>query len=100
MLFTGDVIDAATAKEWGLVSEIYPADELMGEAMKLAERIAGQPPQALRLAKTLMRQANTASYDTIMEMSAAAQALMHETEDHIEGVNAILEKRKPEFKGR
>lgn len=100
LLFTGDVIDAATAKDWGLVSEIYPADELMGEAMKLAERIAGQPPQALRLAKTLMRQANTASYDTIMEMSAAAQALMHETEDHIEGVNAILEKRKPEFKGR
>ena len=47
-----------------------------------------------------MRQANIASYDTIMELSASAQALMHETEDHIEGVNAILEKRKPEFKGR
>ena len=71
----------------------------MDEAMALATRIAAQPPQALRLAKTLMRQGTTASYDTIMEMSAAAQALMHETEDHMEGVNAILEKRAPVFKG-
>ena len=46
-----------------------------------------------------MRQGATTSYDTIMEMSAAAQALMHETDDHMEGVNAILEKRTPEFKG-
>ncbi|KCZ51958.1 enoyl-CoA hydratase [Hyphomonas beringensis] len=100
LLFTGDVIDAHKAAEWGLVSKVVPADELMDEAMALAERIAQQPPQALRLAKTLMRHGNTASYETIMEMSAAAQALMHETEDHLEGVDAILEKRTPDFKGR
>jgi 2-(1,2-epoxy-1,2-dihydrophenyl)acetyl-CoA isomerase len=82
-----------------LVSQVVPAEELMDAAMALAKRIAGQPPQALRLAKTLMRQGATTSYDTIMEMSAAAQALMHETDDHMEGVNAILEKRTPEFKG-
>lgn len=99
LLFTGDVIDAQTACEWGLVSQVVPADQLMDEAMSLAKRIAGQPPQALRLAKTLMRQGATTSYDTIMEMSAAAQALMHETDDHMEGVNAILEKRTPDFKG-
>ena len=99
LLFTGDVIDAKTAAEWGLVSRVVPADRLMDEAMALANRIAQQPPQALRLAKTLMRHGTTSSYDTIMEMSAAAQALMHETNDHVEGVNAILEKRAPVFNG-
>ena len=100
MLFTGDVVDAATAAEWGLVSRVVPAGELMDEAMKLAERIAQQPPHALRLAKNLLRHGTTASYDTLMDMSAAAQAIAHLTEDHMEGVDAILEKRRPEFKGR
>lgn len=100
LLFTGDVIDATTAAEWGLVSKVVAHGVLMDEAMELAEKIAAQPPQALRLAKTLMRHGTLSSYDTIMEMSAAAQALMHETEDHMEGVEAILEKRKPDFKGR
>ncbi len=99
LLFTGDVIDANTAVDWGLVSRAVPADKLMDEAMALAMKMAAQPPQALRLAKTLMRHGASASYDTIMEMSAAAQALMHETSDHMEGVNAILEKRTPTFKG-
>ena len=100
LLFTGDVIDAETAKEWGLVSDVVPGEQLMDETMKLAERMAVQPPQALRLAKTLLRHGQTASYDTIMELSAASQALMHETEDHKEGVNAILEKRAPSFEGK
>ena len=100
LLFTGDVISAETAAEWGLVSRVVPKENLMDEAMALAEKISQQPPQSLRLAKTLMRHGNQASYDTIMEMSAAAQALMHETEDHMEGVDAILEKRAPTFKGK
>ncbi len=99
LLFTGDVIDAATAADWGLISKAVPADTLMDETMALAKKIAGQSPQSLRLAKTLMRHGTTASYDTIMEMSAASQALMHMTEDHMEGVDAILEKRAPVFKG-
>ncbi|WP_084398853.1 crotonase/enoyl-CoA hydratase family protein [Henriciella aquimarina] len=100
LLFTGDVIDAEKAKEWGLVSEVVPGDTLMDETMALAERIAGQPPQALRLAKTLLRHGQNAPYDTIMELSAASQALMHETDDHMEGVQAILEKRAPKFDGK
>jgi enoyl-CoA hydratase/carnithine racemase len=99
LLFTGDVIDAATAAEWGLVSRVVPAASLMDEAIALAERIAQQPPHALRLAKSLLKQGQTASYDTLMEMSAAAQAISHLTEDHMEGVEAILEKRAPSFKG-
>jgi 2-(1,2-epoxy-1,2-dihydrophenyl)acetyl-CoA isomerase len=99
LLFTGDVIDARTALEWGLVSRVVPGDQLMGQAMELATRIAKQPPGALRLAKTLLRQGQTASYQTVMEMSAAAQALMHHTKDHEEGVAAILERRDPVFTG-
>ena len=99
LLFTGDVIDAAKAVEWGLVSRVVPAEALMDEALALAERIAAQPPHALRLAKSLLKHGQTASYDTLMEMSAAAQAISHLTDDHMEGVDAILEKRAAVFKG-
>ena len=99
LLYTGDVIDAATAKEWGLVSYVVGAEALMAEAMALAERIAQQPPHALRLAKALLKQGQTTSYDTLMEMSAAAQAISHLTDDHMEGVNALLEKRDANFRG-
>ncbi|MBU6373573.1 MAG: crotonase/enoyl-CoA hydratase family protein [Alphaproteobacteria bacterium] len=99
LLFTGDVIDADTAAAWGLVSKVVEPDALMSEARALATRIAQQPPQALRLAKTLLRQGQTTTYDTLLELSAASQGLMHWTQDHEEGVAAILEKRPPSFKG-
>jgi len=99
LLFTGDVIDAATAAEWGLVSRVVPHDTLMDEAMALAEKIALQPPHALRMAKSLLRHGQNTTYDTLMEMSAAAQAISHTTLDHEEGVDALLEKRQPVFKG-
>jgi enoyl-CoA hydratase/carnithine racemase len=99
LLFTGDVIDAAQALEWGLVSRVAPPADLLPEALKLADRIAQQPPGALRLAKTLLRQGQTSSYDALMEMSAAAQALCHLSEDHLEGVDALLERRAPSFRG-
>ena len=99
MLFTGDIIDATTAANWGLVSKVVAHEALMDEALSLAGRIAAQPPHALRLAKSLLRQGTTASYDTLMEMSAAAQAISHLTDDHMEGVNALLEKRAAVFTG-
>jgi 2-(1,2-epoxy-1,2-dihydrophenyl)acetyl-CoA isomerase len=99
LLFTGDVIDAKQALEWGLVSSVVPGDRLLDEAFVLATRISKQAPAALRLAKSLLRQGQTASYQTVMELSAAAQALMHHTRDHEEGVSAILEKRDPSFTG-
>jgi len=100
LLFTGDLIDAETAAQWGLVNRVVPHERLMEEAMELADRIAGQPPHALRLAKALLRQGRESSYEALLEMSAAAQALSHLTEDHIEGVTAHLEKRPPNFQGK
>lgn len=100
LLFTGRVIEADTAADWGLVSRSVPGESLMDEAMKLAEEMAAQPSQSLRVAKSLLRHGQNANYETIMAMSAAAQSMMHHTEDHIEGVNAILEKRKAVFEGK
>lgn len=100
LLFAGDTIDAQTALAWGLVSRVVPAAELMHEAGKLALKIAQQPPDVLRMTKRLLREGITSSFDTVMELSAAMQALAHHTEDHAEAVGAFLEKRKPVFNGR
>lgn len=99
LFYTGDVIDAATALEWGLVSRAVPAEALMAEAQALAHKVAAMPPHALRQAKNLMRQGRAVGYDTALEMAANAQALMHLTADHAEGVDALLEKRAPVFLG-
>lgn len=100
MLFTGRRIDAATAHDWGLVNRVVSPEALMPEAMAVATEVAAQPPHALRMAKALLRQGRDANFDQVLEMSAAMQALAHLTEDHIEGVTAVLEKRAPDYKGR
>lgn len=99
LFYTGDVIDAETAREWGLVSRVVEPDALIDEARALAAKIAALPPHALRHAKNLMRQARDVSYDTALELAANTQALMHLTEDHAEGVAALIEKRTANFKG-
>ena len=100
MLFTGDAIDAATAERWGLVNHVVAADALMDEALRVAGRVAAHGPQALRMAKTLLRQGRDMNFDQMLEMTAAMQALAHLTEDHAEGVAAVLEKRPADFTGR
>ncbi len=99
MLFTGRRIDAATAYDWGLVNRVVSHEALMPETLAMAQEIAAQPPRALRMAKSLLRQGRDANFDQMLEMSAAVQALAHLTDDHQEGVSAALEKRKPAFRG-
>lgn len=99
LFYTGDVIDAATAAEWGLVSRVVEHDTLLDEAQALATKIAAMPPHSLRHAKNLMRQGRSVTYDTALELAANTQALMHLTEDHMEGIDALLERRDAVFKG-
>ncbi len=98
MLFTARVIDASTAEQWGLVNAVVGHERLMDEALAMAERVAAQPGPALRMAKGLLRQSRDATFDQVLEMSAAMQALAHLGDDHHEGVAAAIEKRVPKFK--
>lgn len=97
LAFTAEVIDAQRALEWGLVSRVVPAAALMDEARALAGRIAVHPPQAMRMTKKLMREALHTRLDTLLELSAAYQALAHKTPEHAEAVDAFLGKRTPNF---
>lgn len=91
--FTGDMIDAATALSIGLVSKVVPHDTLMDAARELAGRIAGNPAPALRMAKRLLRQAQTSRLDETLQLSAALQALAHHTSEHDAAVAAFFDKR-------
>lgn len=99
LILTGDTITAAEAAAIGLVNKIVPAEDVMREARALADRIAVNPPRSVRLSKRLLREAQHARLSDILELSAAFQALAHETADHKEAVNAFVEKRSPVFTG-
>jgi enoyl-CoA hydratase/carnithine racemase len=95
--FTGDTIDAQQALAWNLVSRVVPQDKLMASARELAGRIAQNASHSLRLTKRLMRESIHSPLDTVLELSATFQAICHKTPDHLEAVNAFLEKRTPRF---
>ncbi|MEM8974705.1 MAG: crotonase/enoyl-CoA hydratase family protein [Pseudomonadota bacterium] len=100
MIFSGDLIDAQEALEIGLVSKVTTQEDLLPQTRELAERIAANPPQALRMTKRLLREAATSTFPAALEMSAAFQSIAHHTEDHNEAVAAFIEKRRPEFTGQ
>jgi enoyl-CoA hydratase/carnithine racemase len=97
MTFTGDAVNAAEALACGLVSLVVPVDRLMDEARSLASRIVANPGGALRLSKRLLREGQHMRLESLLEMSAGFQALAHKTPQHVEAVNAFVEKRKPVF---
>ncbi len=100
MAFTGDTLSATDALACGLVSQVVADVELMGAALGLAERIAANPPHVLRMTKRLLQQGRNASLETVLQLSAAMQSLAHTTSDHVEAVQAMLDKRPPRFSGQ
>ena len=99
LVLTGDAIEAEEALHIGLVNRIAPDAELMDQARALAGRVAVNPPRAVRLAKRLLRESQHGRLSDVLELSAAFQALAHETADHKEAVEAFFEKRSPRFTG-
>ncbi|HMN81090.1 MAG TPA: crotonase/enoyl-CoA hydratase family protein [Burkholderiaceae bacterium] len=94
LTFTGDTIDAQAALACGLVSKVVPTDQLLAEAQALAQRIAANPGPALRMAKRLLREGQHQRIEALLELSAAFQALAHQTPEHGQAIDAFLASMK------
>jgi enoyl-CoA hydratase/carnithine racemase len=100
LILTTDIIDAQEAERIGLVNKVVPHEQLMNAAMELADKITSKPPISVQLAIEGIRRGVKLPLADYMEWQAQAFMVCAETEDHIEGSKAFLEKRQPVFKGK
>lgn len=100
LIFTGDMIDAATALSLGLVNKVVPQVSLMAEAKALGSKLASKSGAALALAKAAVNSAWQTTLATGLDMEMQNFSLSFATEDQKEGMSAFIEKRKPQFKGK
>jgi enoyl-CoA hydratase/carnithine racemase len=100
LVLTGRRIDAREAERLGLVNEVAGTEDWLERAIELAWRIAARPPIPARLAKQAVLAAEETALSTGLEHERRLYELAMATEDRVEGMDAFLEKRRPEFKGR
>jgi crotonobetainyl-CoA hydratase len=104
LLLTGRRIDAREAKQWGLVNEIVPAEQLMVRARELAQQLADGPPLVFAAIKEIIRETTHLSIEQAFEQVTRRHLptvdRLYSSEDQKEGARAFNEKRKPVWQGR
>jgi enoyl-CoA hydratase/carnithine racemase len=100
LTLTGDVIDAPRALALGLVSRVVAHDRLIEEAQEIAARIVRHPAHSIRLNVRLLRESARLDLSSSLDLAAAMQAIVQQTEDQHEAVSAVIEKREPLFTGK
>ena len=100
MMLMGEPIDAEHALSIGLVTRLVAPEELLAEARRMADHLAGFAPFVPRTMKAMVQFGMDASLASAQMLEKYAQGALVQTEDKQEGISAFLEKRKPEFKGR
>jgi enoyl-CoA hydratase/carnithine racemase len=99
LLLTGDLLDAATAVEWGLINEVVEPDELRPHVQALAERIASASPLTLAIGKRTFHRQLGLDQHQAYDLAAATMVANAATCDAKEGMTAFLEKRTPTWTG-
>lgn len=100
LTLTGDMVDAERARDIGLVSAVVPKDALLDEAKTLIRKVTKNGPVAVRMAlESIYRGLDTATAEAL-DFESSLFGLLASTDDMREGMEAFLEKRKPDFKGR
>jgi len=97
LAMTGDKLSAEQARDWGLIWQV--SDDCLGAALELAQRLAVMPTKALVATRHLLREAGCRSLDQQLDAERDTQSALGRTHDYIEGVQAFLDKRSPQFKG-
>jgi 2-(1,2-epoxy-1,2-dihydrophenyl)acetyl-CoA isomerase len=99
LMWTGDLIDAAEAFRIGVVTRVFPADELTTQTYAFAARLAAGPPLAIRMIKRAACQGLRTDLRTSLDLISSHLALVIQSNDHQEGVRAFQQKRPPQFHG-
>ena len=100
MLLTGDFISAQTAQQYGLVNEVVPAAELEHATRELAQKIVSRSAHAIKLGKDMFYQQLPMDLSDAYAYAAERMTCNMDSHDAREGIDAFIEKRKPEWKGR
>ncbi|MCG8337543.1 MAG: enoyl-CoA hydratase/isomerase family protein [Proteobacteria bacterium] len=99
MVILAETFDASTMKDWGFLDDVVPGEILMNNVMKLAKKCASQAPIAAQMVKRSVNAISSALDRAIMHMDSDQFLYATSGKDFEEGIQAFLEKRKPEFKG-
>ena len=100
VLGVGEMIEAEDAERWGLVNKVVPGDQLEEATMALANKLAEKSPVALQMGKQAFYGMSDMEFGKALEYSNEMFASLCVTEDATEGINAFLEKREPDWKGK
>lgn len=100
LLLTGDTLTAEEALRHGLINKVAPVELYFKEALKLAKRIAAQPPLSVRLIKQAVRKAQDHPLEDGLDYERQCFHLLFASDDQKEGMQAFMEKRSPQFRGR
>ncbi len=100
MIFTGKIISAQEAEKIGLVNCVVPQKELLEETLGIARAMAAKSPIVMKVAKWVVNRGVESDLASGLQAEVLGQSFVFSTDDHLEGINAFLEKREPKFTGR